>query len=159
MRSKKIEIKWAILFVIAQLLWMIIERAVGLHDQYIAQHQNYTLLFSIIAILVYVFALVDKRKNYYGNRMSYRQGFVSGIIITVLVTMMSPLTQWIISSIITPDYFSNIIDYSLSEGYYKSIEKAKAEFNLSNYIVMSTIGAFIMGILTSSIVAIFTKRK
>lgn len=151
--------KWAFLFILAQMLWMLLERLVGLHDVYIEKHATYTLFFGLVAILIYVFAILDKRKTYYGNRLSYKQGFVSGLFLTFFVTLLTPITQWIISTIITPDYFTNIIEYSVSKGYFKTIAEAESEFNLSNYMIQSTIGALVMGVFTSAIVAIFTKRK
>jgi len=64
-KSVKIEIKWAIVFFVATLLWMLLERLVGLHDQYIDQHALYTNFFAVIAIGVYVLALLNKRKQFY----------------------------------------------------------------------------------------------
>ena len=38
-------------------------------------------------------------------------------------------------------------------------EVAKNAFNLKSYIIQATMGAFIMGLITSVIVAFFTKSK
>lgn len=159
MKNFKIEIKWAFIFIGSLLLWMFLERLVGLHDKHIDKHQYLTMLYSIVAIALYVFALLDKRKNFYNGFMTYKQGFITGLIITVIVTIFSPLTQWIISSVITPDYFENVIKYSVETGYHKSIADAEAQFNLKSYIVQSTVGALLMGIVTTAIVAIFTRKK
>ena len=105
------------------------------------------------------FALLDKRKNFYNGVITYKQGFITGLIITAIVTIFSPLTQWIISNVITPDYFKNVIQYSVETGYHKSIADAEAQFNLKSYIVQSTVGALIMGIVTTAIVAIFIRKK
>lgn len=141
------------------LVWMILERAVGLHDEHIDKHQYLTNLFAIPAIVVYVLALLDKRKNFFNGTMTYMQGFVSGLIITIIVAVFSPLLQWIISTIITPDYFSNVIAYSVETGYFETLKEAEDYFNLSNYMVQSAVGALIMGIVTTAIVAIFTRRS
>lgn len=159
MKNYKIEVKWAFIFIGSILLWMLLERLVGLHDKHIDKHQYLTMLYSIVAIALYAFALLDKRKKYYNGAMTYKQGFVTGFIITVIVTIFSPLTQWIISSVITPDYFKNVIQYSVKTGYHKSLADAQAQFNLKNYIIQSTIGALIMGIVTTAIVAIFIRKK
>lgn len=159
MKNLKIEVKWAFIFIGSLLLWMLLERLVGLHDRHIDKHQYLTLLYSIVAISLYVFALLDKRKNFFNGVMTYKQGFKAGLIITAIVTIFSPITQWIISSLITPDYFKNVIQYSVETGYHKSIADAEAQFNLKSYMVQSTIGALIMGIVTTAIVAIFTRKK
>ena len=159
MKNYMIEIKWSGFFISSILLWMLFERLIGLHDTHIDMHQYITMLYSIVAISLYVFALLDKRKNFYDGVMSYKQGFMAGLVITIIVTLFSPLTQWIISNIITPDYFNNIIQYSLEQGYFQNIADAEAQFNLKSYIIQSTIRALIMGIITSAIVAFFTKKK
>ncbi len=159
MQNYKIEIKWAFIFIGSLLLWMVLERIAGLHDTHIDKHQYITMLYSIIAVLLYYFALRDKRNNFYDGEMTYKQGFMAGLIITLIVTVFSPLTQWIVSYVITPDYFSNVIEYSLESGYHQSLADAEAQFNYKNYALQSTIGAFVMGIITTAIIAIFTKKS
>ncbi len=158
MKNIKIEIKWAIIFSLATLAWMLLEKSLGWHDKKIADHATLSLFFSIPAILVYVFALLDKKKNFYSGRMSFKQGFVSGLIITGIVVVLSPFTQIIISEVITPEYFNNVIAYSVSSGQMTQ-EEAEGMFNLKSYILQSLIGALIMGILTSAIVAFFVRTK
>lgn len=158
MKKLKIEIKWAVIFALTGLLWMVLERLVGLHDQHIDKHQNYTMFFAIPAIAVYVFALFDKRKNYYQGVMSYKQGLISGLIISLIVTVLSPLTQCITSYVITPDFFSNAIKYVVEHGQMTQ-EAAENYFNIQNYIVQGLCWGLGMGIVTSAIVAIFTMKK
>lgn len=138
---------------------MVLEKAVGLHSTHIDKHMYLTNLFAIPAILIYVLALREKKNKDYNGVMSFKQGFVSGLIITIIVTIFSPLTQWIISTIITPEYFPNVIAYSVETGYHNSLEEAQAYFNLENYMKQSAIGALIMGIITSAVVAFFVKSK
>lgn len=158
MNKFKIEIKWSIIFIIMMLLWMVMERIAGLHDVHIDKHAIYTNFVAIPAIIVYVLALLDKRKNFYDGEMTYMQGFISGIIISIIVTIFSPLTQYITSTIITPDYFANVINYSVSQGMMTQTE-AEEYFNLKSYIIQVLIGTPIMGIVTAAIVAIFTRKN
>ena len=158
MKNLKIEIKWAIIFAVMQLLWMLLERLTGLHSLHIDKHATITNVIAIPAIAIYVFALLDKRKNFYQGIMTYKQGFVSGLIITLFVTVFSILTQYITSKIISPDYFPNVIKYMVNEGQMTQ-EAAENMFNLKSYIIQAPIGAFIMGLLTAAIVAIFTRKK
>jgi hypothetical protein len=158
MKKISIEIKWAILFALMTLIWMIVERGIGLHDTHIDKHAVYTNFYAIPAILVYVFALLDKRKNFYHGKMTYVQGLVTGLVITLIVTILSPLTQYITSTFITPEYFQNAIDYGVSSGETTQ-EAAEAFFNIKNYIVQGLIGAPVMGLITTVIVAFFTKKN
>jgi len=158
MNNFKIELKWAFIFMAMMLLWMVLERLAGLHDVHIDKHESYTNFVAIPAILVYVLALLNKRRVYYGGSMSYVQGVISGLIITLIVTLFTPLTQYITSAVITPEYFNNVIKYAVEQGKMTQTE-AEGYFNLKNYIIQSTIFAPIMGIVTTLIVAFFVKRK
>lgn len=159
MKNLKIEIKWAFLFIAMTLLWMLLEKISGLHGKYIDYHPYLTNLFAIPAIWIMVLALKDKKKNFYNGKMSYKQGLVSGIIISLIITLFSPLSQWVISNVITPEYFPNVIKRSVELGYYKTTAEAEASFNYKNYAVQSTIFAFIMGVATTAIIMIFIRTK
>lgn len=158
MNKYKIEIKWAFIFMVMMLIWMYFEKLVGLHDQHIDKHHIYTNVVAVFAIIIYVFALLDKRKNFYNGIMTYKQGFVSGLIISLIVTFFSPLTQYITSEVISTDYFSNMIEYVVSKGEMSQTE-AEEYFNLKSYLIQVVIATPIMGIITTAIVAIFTKKK
>jgi len=159
MKKFKLEMKWAVLFMVMTLLWMVLEKLVGLHSTHIDLHLYLTNLYAIPAILVYVFALKEKKKKDFNGQMTFKQGLFSGLIITLMITVFAPLTQWIISTIITPEYFPNVIAHSVETGYHSSLKEAQAYFNLKNYIVQSTIGTLLMGIVTTLIVAFFLKTK
>jgi hypothetical protein len=158
MRKLTIEIKWAILFAVVSLAWMLGEKLTGLHSTHIDKHAVYTNFFALPAIGLYVLALLDKRRNFYGGAMTYKQGFISGLFITLFATILSPLTQVITSEVISPEFFPNIIAYSVDTG---AMEQAVAEehFSLKSYIVMGLIGAPVMGIVTSALVALFTRKR
>ena len=158
MKKIRIEIKWAIIFVLMQLAWMLLEKLMGLHSEYIDKHPVYTNFIAIPAVIIYVLALLDKRNNAFNGKMTYMQGFFSGLIITLIVTILGPLTQYITSTIITPEYFPNVINYSVESGKMTQ-EAAEDYFNLRSYIVQVLIGTPIMGIITTAVVAIFTRKK
>lgn len=158
MKKYTTEIKWGLIFTIVALLWMVFERLMGWHGENIRQHATLTNLFAIPAILVYVLALLDKRKRDLGGLMTWGQGFTSGLIITIVVVILSPLAQYLTHTIISPEYFANVIEYSVSNNMM-SREEAEDYFSMNNYIFQSAIGGLIMGIITSAVVAFFTKKK
>ncbi len=158
MKKLSHELKWALIFVAMSLFWVLLERLAGLHGTHIDKHAIYTNLIAIPAITVYVFALLEKKNKFYHGSMTYLQGFISGTIISVIIAILSPLTQIITSEIITPEFFPNAIKYSVSAGLMKQTE-AEEYFSLENYIKVGLIGALLMGIVTTAIVAIFTRGK
>ncbi len=158
MNNYRIEIKWGLIFVVMMMLWMLGERLVGLHDELIAHHATWTNLVAIPAVILYVVALRTKRDDFYGGKMSWGQGFKAGLIMTAVIVVLTPISQWLTTTVITPDYFANAIAYGV-ETELTTQEDAAAFFNFQSYVVMSLIGAALMGVITSAVVALFVRRK
>ncbi|SHM30633.1 Protein of unknown function [Cyclobacterium lianum] len=158
MKKYQTEIKWGLIFGLMSLLWMVLERVAGLHGPYIEQHAIYTNFVAIPAIAIYVLGLLEKRKKYYGGSMSYGQGFKAGLFITLVVTLLTPLTMWLTLNVITPDFLDNAAAYAVASGNMEE-QAAKEYFSKRNYMIQSIVGAPIMGILTAAIVALFTRKK
>ncbi|MEJ2004765.1 MAG: DUF4199 domain-containing protein [Cyclobacteriaceae bacterium] len=159
MKNLRIEIKWGIIFTIALMLWTLLERLFGLHSTHIDKQPVYTLFFIIPAFVIYYLALVEKRETYYAGQMNWTQGFVSGLVISIVVSLLSPVSQFITHEFISPNYFENAIEYGVSSGQFETHAQAEETFNLVSYIFESMIFAVISGAVTSAIVAIFTKKK
>ena len=159
MKNITIEVKWAIIFSIVGLLWMILEKLTGLHDKYIDYHLYLTNLFAIPAVWMMILALKEKKQKIYRGVMTYQHGLVSGIILSAFIALLSPFTQWITSYIITPEYFPNVIKRSVEIGYYSTTEEAQANFNYKNYAIQGAIFAFVIGMVTTAVAMIFKKKK
>lgn len=156
MKNFSIELKWGIIFIITGLFWVWFEKLMGLHDVYVAQHPLYSNLFGIFAVTIFILALREKRNKFYNGVMTWKEGFVSGIIMTLVITLLSPLSQYITSTYISPEFFSNIIEHTVESGAMTR-ENAEAYFSLRSYIIQATFGALTMGVVTSAIVAWFVK--
>ena len=91
--------------------------------------------------------------------MNYKQGLISGIILSVIIALLSPLTQWVTSFVITPEYFPNVIKRSVEIGYFKTTAEAEANFNYQNDAIQGAIGALVMGIVTTASAMIFIRKK
>lgn len=153
----KFEIMWAVYFIVVALLWMIFEKAMGWHDVHIADHAVYTNFFSIVAILVVVLYMKAKKQQL-GNENNYKNLLLGGIGVSIFIAILSPISQFIIHEFITPEYFTNIINYSVENGILTQ-EEAESNFNFSTYIIQSSFVGLVMGIVTSAIVAIFFRKS
>lgn len=158
MRKFAFEIKWGIIFTLCSLAWVAFEKNMGWHDELIAKHATNTLWFAIVAILVYVVALLDKKKNYYNGQMNWTQGFLSGLVITVIVAILSPWTQYIAFTHITPTFFDNMRAFVVENKTMKA-DAAANYFSMKNYMMYSVFGSLSMGVVTSAIVALFVRSK
>jgi len=158
MKKFQLEIKWAFIFFSMMLLWMLGEKLAGLHDEHIAAHATWTMMVMFPAIAVYVFALLDKRKTAYNGFMTYKQGFLAGVWITGFVTLLSPLTQWLTTAVISPEYFTNMSAYAVEQGLMTA-EAAADYFSISSYLKQTVIFTPVMGVITTAVVAIFTRKS
>ena len=158
MKKFQTEIKWGLIFILSGLVWMVMEKSLGWHDELLEQHATYTMFYAPIAIALYVMALRDKKKTFYHGKMTYLQGLISGLLLTLVVVLLTPLSQYISHEFISPDYFPNIIRLTVEKGQM-ALEEAEMHFSLMSYIQQSLVFAAFMGVLTSAIVAIFTRSK
>ncbi|ACU04968.1 DUF4199 domain-containing protein [Pedobacter heparinus] len=158
MEKYKIELKWAFIFTAMYLLWMTMEKLAGLHDRYLEQQQLISMFVLVPAIIIYALAIKDKKKNYYAGTITYKQSFMSGLVLTIFVVLLSPISQLITSYIITPDYFANVIAHTVKSGMFTQ-EQAEAQFNIKSYIITSIIGGLVTGIIFSIVISVFTKSK
>jgi len=158
MKKYSTEIKWGIIFIIMGLLWMTMEKLLGWHDEHIDKHAFYTNIIMAPAIIIFYMALKDKRDHDYGGSMTWKQGFISGLIVSVVVTILTPLSQYIVQNIITPDYFANAIAYAVESGH-STQQDAEAYFNGTSYMWQAVVGALVMGAVTAALVALVVKKK
>lgn len=161
MKTRMLEIRWGVYFILMQLCWMLLEKTLGYHDERIAEHASFSILVMIPSILMYFFALHFKRVKDYAGKISFKQGLVSGLLMTAVVTLLTPFSQIVTSLVITPDYFQNAIAYAVESGAATS-EAAEANFNLKSYLLQSMTFAPIAGVFTSLVMAavmlLFNKR-
>jgi len=158
MKKITLEIKWGILFSIVSIVWMILEKTVGLHDIHVDKQLRYSYLFAFVALIVYSLALLDKKKQYYKGIMTWKQGFITGIIISFVVSALSPLVNYIIYTYISPTFFENIIRFSVENDIQNQTE-AESYFCLNSYIIQGISESLSNGILISALVAFFVKTK
>jgi len=148
------EIKFALYFSALNLIWMLGEKLAGLHDLHIADHAFYTNYFAIPSILLYAVAMYQKQTEL-GGEMNFKQGFMSGLGITMIVTASTPAVQFIIHTIITPDYFANVQAFAIKEGMKPEV--ATMHFTLNNYIMLSVFTGFVYGIITTIFTTIMVR--
>lgn len=154
----RIEIKWALIFSLMTIVWMFLEKLIGLHSTHIDKHPIYTNLILLPTIIIYVLALKNKNKIAYHDMMTFKEGFISGLIMTFIILILTPLIQFIITNWISPEYFSNMIKYSIEKGYMTQTG-AEAYFNLKSYLIQMMLGTIGMGTLLSALTAYFLRNK
>jgi hypothetical protein len=158
MKSFKTEIKWAILFSLLNIMWLFMEKKLGWHDKNIAQHSVYTMLIIIPTFVFYFLAIREKSQIYFNHKMNWRQGFISGLILSCFIAVLSPIVVYINAIAISPNFFSTMIKYSV-EHKIMNEENAKHYFTVYNYMFLSAVGSISSGVIIAAIVSLFTKNK
>lgn len=158
MKKFKIEFKWAVIISIIFLAWMTLEKQLGYHDEKIKWQMFFTMLIIFPNFILYFLAVRDKKQNYYNGQMSWKQGFISGVVVSFIVVIFSPFTQFITHEFITPNYFDKLIALSV-QSKRLTLEEAKNYFNLSAYIWQSISGGLSFGVVIGAIVAYILKTK
>lgn len=145
-----VELKWAINFGIAFLLWMIIEKSSGLHDRRIADYSLLTNVFVLITVGMYFVALLDKKKNVYQGNMTQNQGFISGVILTLFIGLLTPFLLRISLQYISPNFFSAMKSYLVHSKKMK-VEQVNLLYNYRSFLLQTLFLNFSLGILSSAI--------
>jgi quercetin dioxygenase-like cupin family protein len=158
MNKYRTELKWAFIFAAMFLIWMTIERIAGLHSSKLDMQQIVTTFILVPSFVIYILALRDKKRNTYKGKITFKQSFVSGLWLTIFIVLLSPVNQIITTTIISPDYFSNLTEYTVRNGIMTQ-EQAQEQFTNVNYIIQSVIGGLITGLLFTTIISFFIKSK
>ena len=148
------EIKFGLFFSAMNVIWMFGEKLAGLHDVHIADQAFYTNYFAIPSILLYAVAMYQKQTEL-GGEMNFKQGFMSGLGIMIIVTALTPIIQFIIHTVITPDYFTNVRAFVIKQGM--NPEVANTHFTLNSFIMLSVFTGFMYGIITTIFTTIMVR--
>jgi len=158
MKKIKIELKWAIIFTIFTLVWWLLEKTLGWHDEKILNHFWLTLLFLPFVIFMYVLAIREKRRRFYNKKITWKQGFLSGLLLSIFIAALSPIAQYITHNFITPEFFVNVKESSITNNLM-TLESANHYFSLTGYMYRSVISSIVGGSFVSALVALLLRRK
>lgn len=153
----KTELKWGVIFSVMGLVWLTLEYLVGLHGRFIAWHPYLTNLVAIPSVIVMVLAILEKRRVL-GGAITFKQAFLCGFGVSLVVAVLSPITQFIFHRLINPGYFENAIRYGVEQGK-TTLAEAQAFFNLQSYMLQSVFAAIIIGSITSLVIAAMIKKE
>lgn len=158
MSKYRIEIKWAFIYAIVSLAWMVVEKEMGWHDLQISKHPIYSSLFSFIAIIIYYFALREKKIESYKKNIHWKEAFVSGTVLSIFAAILSIPVFYLTTNVISPSFFSNMINYAVTTKVY-TLEQAETYFSIQNYLLQNVVGILSMGIVTSAVIGYFIQTK
>lgn len=157
MEKFKIEFKWASIFTGINLVWVYIEKYLGLHDDYIDYHSIVGLVMLLPLGFCIYSSLKEKREVHYKGKMTWQKAFVSGALLSLLVAGLSPGPVYVMTQYVSPDFFENAITKSLERG--ATPEMANQFFSLNAYISQAIMFNLAFGVMISAVVGLVIRRK
>jgi hypothetical protein len=146
----KLELKWVSIIVIVHLLWNIGERFLGFFGEKAAYQGLSGSLFLVVYALLMYLAVADLRSRNRGF-LNRRQGFLSGLFISLILVALSPIMVGILAFVIQPDFFNEMIMASTTNGEYQSYQMAEQEYNYWNYVKLYMAGYMLVGSLSAAL--------
>lgn len=158
MKKFAIEIKWAIISIIIFLAWMTLEKELGFHSEKIKWQPLFNLLYIFPTFVLYFLALREKKKKYYNNNINWKQGLISAIVVSFIIVLFSPITQFITHEFISPDFLENTINQIVLSKKL-TLEEAKEYTTLTSSIWKNISDGLSFGVVIGAIVAYILKTK
>lgn len=152
-----IELKWAALISFATCVWGYIERQLGFHEDFSTILIS-ILVYFLITIVGLFFAFWDKKKNYYHGKWSFGEAFKFGMFLTGMLTILTPICQYIIYEVISPDYFENLIAYRTLKYPNEAVDYHEI-YSMETQVRQAVVNTLSVGVVFSSLFAYLTKSK
>lgn len=154
----RIEMKWGLIFSAVSLVWALIGKAFAFDSDRIEYNQVFNTLILIPAVVVYWLAAIDKRNNFYGGHISFKKSFISGMMVTLFISLFGILTTLIATKLISPQLFDNLIAYTTANNLMTRLE-AINQFSLTTYIVTGILAGPVTGLVFSVLVSLIIPKK
>jgi hypothetical protein len=150
-------LRFGIIFVLMQFVWIIGEYLVGLHTTHIQQHYLYTNLVMVPATAIMVWGLIARRDEL-GGELSYVQALGQGALIGVFVGIASIGVHYLFFTHINPNFFADFQRLAVTEGLMTR-EAAESYFSLSSYAWHTALFSPVAGLLTNAVAGLFLKTR
>ncbi len=153
-----IELKWAGIITAFTCLWAALEQALGYHKDF-SNILITAFIYYIILTFLWAIAFIDKKKSLGKNTVwEFKSAFKFGLILTGLLTILSPISQYIIYENISPDYFNNMIEYQMAKGR-QTRESLELIHNINFAIRQGVMNSLSLGVIYAALYAWVFKTK
>lgn len=155
----RIALKYGLLIVFFIFLWSIAEYTTGVLSNY-PEYRPVLALLSLTIPFIFLYLGIREAQKEYTGYFTYGQAFKVGVFITLVVTILNPLGQWIFFAFLSPEAFETIQTYNqdllAADGGQLIAEES---YGLGEYLLERAIGSLVGGIVISAILAIFVRDK
>jgi len=93
-----------------------------------------------------------------GGKITFINGIGFGLMATLFIVALTPVSVWIFDQFINPNFYASMIQYQVKNNL-STIEIAKQSFNHDNFKQSCIIGNAATGTLLTVILAIISSKK
>lgn len=104
----KYELRWAFIFTLFSIVWTVFEAEMGWHNSPYISQKYLSALFLIPAALIFFLFFEDKKSKRFRRRFKFKHAFFSGMALTFYICLLGIPSQFLIHSIILPNYIEEI---------------------------------------------------
>ena len=157
LNKNKLEIKYGVVIGVLVVIWLLLEYIIGLHNKH---HDIFLIVTNLVLIIpvVGIYKALSRKKNIILNgTLTFSQGFISGLKISILYALIGGLGQYLYHKFINPFYFDLMISKSQEKGV--STNQAENYFNVYSYVSSVVFSYLIFGIIVSLIISLILRTK
>jgi len=137
-------IKWGLIISIVSFLWIILEKNLGYHTTLIAEKGNFSWLLIPLTLVLYYFAFREVKRKLSSEQSIILEYLKAGLTIGLITMVFAPISMWLMSTYISPEFFDNAIAEGVRVGEDRT--KLESEYNLRSFILRSGLAAIVLGI-------------
>ncbi|MCK6603125.1 MAG: DUF4199 domain-containing protein [Bacteroidetes bacterium] len=164
----QIELKWGLLTGLAISLWVLTEFFLGFHSTRMDLGEISGYFSGLIPLATYALALKEKKNQLTDGGLTFTNGVISGLAITVVTGLVLVVFFALYNTVIHPEYTETGIAWQTaklkSQGYADStitrfMTDYRQKIGLGNTLFMVFFGTLAQGALISMVVTPFVIRK
>ena len=163
----KTEVKYGIITGLVICLWQLSEFLLGFHTNKMNIGEFTTYFVVIIPFITIYIGIKEKRDKMYGGRISVRNGIRTGLMISLVATLIVAVYLIFYFNTINPDFLDLSIAYQKEKllsrgktGEQISLEMNRLKFMFSfvNQFLFGTLGLLTSGFIISFTLSLFLKK-
>lgn len=110
----------------------------------ISEKGSFSWLLIPVTLLLYYFAFREVKRKLREEQSIILEYLKTGLTIGLITMIFAPISMWLMSTYISPDFFSNAITEGVRIGEDRT--KLESEFSLRSFILRSALAAIVLGI-------------
>ncbi len=111
MEDMKAELRSGIAIGVCSFLWLLLEFFLGFHSVRIDYQPFFNLISFTIPIIGIYWAMKAKRDRYYAGKISFIQALKTGLFITLVMSVISPILMFLYLTVVNPNYQATMLGH------------------------------------------------